>query len=750
MSIMRNFVLALFGILFLACGSEPAAPSPPAVTDDTEWMRDTLRQIALSAQPGMYWHENLQLASYYGQLAQGQRGREKLKTSYYFFKEMLNAGRNEETVRGLETLVRESEFSTDYINEFSRPFFELLALAYLRTGELENCVANHGAQSGILPIRGDGVHRLTSGSERAIDLYEKLLAADPTDLNSRWLLNVAYMTLGRYPKAVPAPHLIPGLAPDADCPFEPLVNVSLGLGIDVNDISGGVAVEDFDGDGLLDIICSSYGLRDQLRFFRNNGDGSFTDRTEAANLVGILSGLNLIHADYDNDGNIDLFVLRGGWLRQQGGHPNSLLRNRGDGTFEDVTRSAGLLSNHPTQTAGWADFDRDGDLDLFIGNESTDGDIHPCQLFVNQGDGTFVERAAAYGVDARGGIKGVAWGDYDNDGYPDLYLSNLTGRNFLFRNNGPDTDGDGWSFTNVTVDAGVAEPLHSFPTWFFDYDNDGRLDLFVGGYDPTEMEAVAASEAAYLLQTGSLRSLPKLYRNAGGGVFEDRTRAADLERPMFAMGSNFGDLDNDGNLDMYIGTGAPDLRSLVPNLLFHNTGTGGFDDLTYRCGMGHVQKGHAVGFGDIDNDGDEDVYAVLGGAVEGDRFQNALFRNDNSGANWISIRLTGTTANRSAIGARLELTLLLPDGSERTLYRWVGTGGSFGGNSLRQEIGLGDAEQLRRLIVIWPDSQRTTQTFSNLETRRHYQLTQGENPTLRNLVSFQLKAAEHQHEDHPR
>jgi len=693
----------------------------------------------------MYWHENLQLATYYGQLAQQQRGREKMRSSYFFYKEMLNAGRNEETVRGLETLARESEFSVDFINDFSRPFYDLLALAYLRTGELENCIANHSAESCILPIQGEGVHQLTSGSERAIQLYKKLLAADPSDLNSRWLLNVAYMTLGRYPDEVPAAYLIPGLAPAEDCPLAPLTNVSMGLGIDVNAISGGVAVEDFDGDGLLDIICSAYGLRDQLRFFRNRGDGTFEDRTEAANLVGITSGLNLTHADYDNDGDNDLLVLRGGWLRQFGSHPNSLLRNRGDGTFEDVTRPAGLLSLHPTQTADWADFDLDGDLDLFIGNESTEGDVHPCELFVNQGDGTFVERAADFGLDAKGGIKGVDWGDYDNDGYPDLFLSNMTGRNFLFRNEGPAEAG--WSFSNQTVTAGVAEPLQSFPTWFFDYDNDGQLDLFVAGYDPREMEAVAAAEAAYLLGAGPRRSLPKLFRNGGEGLFEDRTRAANLERPMFAMGSNFGDLDNDGNLDMYIGTGAPDLRSLVPNLLFRNTGTGDFLDLTYRCGMGHVQKGHAVGFGDLDNDGDEDVYTVLGGAVEGDNFQNALFRNDNEGANWISLLLIGTTANRSAIGARLALELLQPDGSTRTLYRWVGTGGSFGGNSLRQEIGLGNATQLQRLTVTWPDADRSTQEFTDLEIGRHYELTQGASPIVRQLPTFELMAGDHAHHE---
>ena len=170
-------------------------------------------------------------------------------------------------------------------------------------------------------------------------------------------------------------------------------------------------------------MLSSSGPLDQLRFFHNNGDGTFSDRTRQAGLIGELGGLNIIETDYNNDGHPDVLVLRGGWWGKFGEYPMSLLRNNGNGTFDDVTEDAGLLSAHPTQTAAWADFDNDGWLDLFVGHESTPNDPHPSQLFHNNHDGTFTEVGAANGLADLGFVKGVAWGDFNNDGRPDLYVS---------------------------------------------------------------------------------------------------------------------------------------------------------------------------------------------------------------------------------------------------------------------------------------------------------------------------------------
>jgi hypothetical protein len=421
--------------------------------------------------------------------------------------------------------------------------------------------------------------------------------------------------------------------------------------------------------------------------------------------------LNLLQADYDNDGHRDILVLRGAWMGREGRHPNSLLRNRGDGTFADVTVEAGLLSFHPTQTAVWADFDLDGWLDLFVGNESGQDGTHPCELFRNQGDGTFRDVALDWGVAHVGFVKGVAAGDYDNDGRPDLYLSCFGEPNILLRNAGGKEPGAFIRFEDVTGRAGVAEPVDSFPTWFFDADNDGWEDLWVASYsDQASMAKVAAD---YLDLPDNPGTRPRLYRNNGDGTFTDITAASRLDRVLVVMGCNFGDLDNDGWLDLYLGTGDPVLTSLMPNRMFRNAEGKFFQDVTTSGGFGHAQKGHGVAFGDLDQDGDQDVFARMGGAYEGDAFQCALFENPGHGNQWVTLELRGKSSNRDAIGARISLAVREEEGS-RIIHATVSSGGSFGASSLRQEIGLGRATAIESLRVQWPNATGTSQVFTNV------------------------------------
>ena len=586
---------------------------------------------------------------------------------------------------------------------------EMIALAYLRLGEQQNCLDGHNPASCLLPIAAEGVHKAQDGSRAAIAYYRAILAKTPYDLTSRWLLNIAYMTVGEYPHQVPAAHLVPPEVFAADADIGHFPDRAAALGLNVLGLAGGGIMEDFDNDGFLDIIATSWGLDDPLRYFRNQGDGTFAERTAAAGLTGLVGGLNAVQTDFDNDGFADVLVLRGGWFGADGLHPNSLLHNQGDGTFADVTEAAGLLTLHPTQTAAWADFDNDGWLDLFVGNESSAQEQHPCELFRNQGDGTFADVAADVGLDVEGFVKGVAWGDIDNDHRPDLYISRLGQPNLLFHNDGPDANGR-WRFSDITARAGVGQPTFSFPVWFWDYDNDGWLDLFVSGY-----KADAGDVAADYMGLPHKGEPPRLYRNQGDGTFADVARQTHSDKVLYTMGCNFGDLDNDGWLDFYAGTGDPDYRSLMPNRMFRNAAGQRFEDVTTSGGFGHLQKGHGVAFGDIDNDGDQDIYAVVGGAYSGDVYTNVLFENPGHGNHWITLKLEGTKSNRAGIGTRIQASA-----GTRTIHIVASTGASFGASTLQQEIGLGKAEVLDELTLHWPSG--TVQTFTDVPVNAVYQV----------------------------
>ncbi len=678
-------------------------------------MAARLREIAANPDPRNPYHSSARLQALRGAQPSSDPLR-RLAARGGVAQELLHLGRFEESLTEFETLVREIDASGTSPDEFVLAIRESMAIARLKRWERDNCVARPDSRLCLFPIEGVDGRSADAGVRTALAIYESLLQTEPENLTNRWLLNLGNMMLGAYPDGVPSRWLIPPEAWRSEHDIGRYPEIANDLGLDVYARAGGSIIDDFDGDGDLDVVASSWDLRDQLRFFVNDSDGAFSDRTTEAGLNGIVGGLNLIQADYDNDGALDILVLRGAW--QPIGEPNSLLRNHGDGTFQDVTLQAGLTGEHSTQTGAWGDYDGDGWLDLYIGHESTEGRRNPNQLFHNNGDGTFTDVAAEAGVAIVGFAKGVVWGDVDNDGRLDLYISRLHQPNLLFRNEGPDATGR-WRFSDVTARAGVGEPTVSFPTWFWDYDNDGWLDIFVSGY-----RAVPGDIAAEYLGTAHDAELPRLYRNDRDGGFSDVTAAVRLDRINYAMGANFGDLDNDGYLDFYAGTGDPDLRLMIPNRMFRNAGGRVFQDVTTSGGFGHLGKGHGVSFGDLDNDGDQDIYATIGGMLEGDFARNVTFENPGHGAHWITLRLQGVRSNRSAIGARIKVALDTPRGP-RQVHATVSSGGSFGANSLQQEIGLGDATAIRSVVIIWPGS-AAADTLTGLAMDRIYHVREGE------------------------
>lgn len=597
---------------------------------------------------------------------------------------------------------------------------EHLGLAWMRLGEQDNCIENHTSASCITPIAKAGVHTLREGSEKAIKYYTQLIELKGDDIGARWLLNIAYMTLSEYPDKVPPRFLIPPEVFSKDNHAKRFSEVAQNVGLDHDSLAGGVVVEDFNNDGFLDVLVSSWNLNDQIHYFENDGKGGWVDKTETSGLNGLTGGLNMIQADSDNDGNIDVLVLRGAWRARAGRFPNSLLKSHGDGTFSDVTEAVGLLSSFPTQTAAWADFNNDGWVDVFIGNETYAGQDSPCELYINQGDGTFVEMAAQWGADVRGYVKGVAAGDFDNDNRPDIYISILDQGNLLLRNT-PDPSAPSKA-RFVKHKGGVSGPTNSFPTWFFDYNNDGFEDIFVADYAIQNIGDIALDymgKAHFGEEAG-------LFRNKGDGTFEEVTKQAGLDTITLAMGSNYGDLDGDGFLDFYIGSGRPALDTLMPNRMFRNVGGQGFEDITGAAGFGHLQKGHGVAFADFDHDGDQDVFAVMGGAYSGDTYRNALFENPGYDHRFLVLHLRGRTQNRGAIGTRIRVVLRDASG-EREIHRTVRSGGSFGGSPLRQNIGLGKAQEILSVTLRWPTSGES-QELGALKLDSAWTVEEGQQP----------------------
>lgn len=583
-----------------------------------------------------------------------------------------------------------------------------LGVSWLRLGETENCIHCRTGESCILPIRAGGLHERPRGSREAMHVFLELLEQNPDHMAGRWLLNIAAMTVGEYPEGVPEQFRVAPKRFESDVAFPRFRDVADAVGLKTVNCGGGAVAEDFDNDGLIDILTSTWDPRGQMHFFKNLGDGHFEDRTEQAGLSGILGGINIVQGDYDNDGWTDAYVVRGAWLGRHGQHPNSLLRNIDGQRFEDVTFAVGLgEARFPSSTAAWADYDNDGDLDLFSGSEGP-----PCQLYRNEDGQRFTDVTSQAGVENNRFTKAAVWGDFDGDGLSDLYVSNLKADNRLYRNLG-----DG-KFADVAPELGVVSPYSSFPAWFWDVNNDGALDIYVGSYD-VGVEHVAREY--FGLESQSERDC--LYLSDGQGGFRDVAVDYALTGVTQPMGANYGDLDNDGFPDFYLGTGYPSYEGLMPNLMFRNRGGRVFENVTFTGGFGHLQKGHGIAFADLDNDGDQDVFIQMGGAYPGDAFGDVLFENPGFDQHWLRLKLVGRTSNHSAIGVHVRATVRDGNGL-RTIHARVCSGGSFGANPLTPQMGLGNARRIEVLEIEWPAS-GTLQRFVEVDADQFLEIHEG-------------------------
>jgi len=465
---------------------------------------------------------------------------------------------------------------------------------------------------------------------------------------------------------------------------------------------GGVALFDFDRDGKLDVFLANGAPQPGLkktgpqywnRLYRNTGGGKFVDVTERAGLQGVGFDIGAAAGDFDNDGFPDLFVA--------GVRSNALYRNRGDGTFENVTAKAGLGPTGKWAVAGgWFDMDNDGDLDLFVVNyvqwdpakellcgETVRTYCHPKHyapepntLYRNNGDGTFTDVSAESGIAAHPSKgMGLAFGDVDGDGLLDVFVTNDTQPNSLFRNEG------GGKFREIGGPAGVAfnddgRALSAMGADFRDWDNDGREDLFI---------------------TALTNETFPLFRNAGKGQFTDRTYASQVARatlPLSGWSAGIFDFDNDGWKDLFAACADvqdnteaySERKSRQANLLLRNRGDGTFAGVS----MGRAALHRGAAFGDIDGDGRVDVVVTRIGEAP------LVLRNTmGAGRHWLGVRLRGTKSNRDGIGAMVKVT----DGKGRTQWNRVTTAVGYASASEPvAHFGLGEETAVQEVEVRWP------------------------------------------------
>jgi tetratricopeptide (TPR) repeat protein len=556
--------------------------------------------------------------------------------------------------------------------------------------------------------------------ESAARASVEALNANPQNERARMWLWLTAQKLGGYPDYATAAHRMEVRA-GYDKPKVEFEDIANKIGLDKTAANRGTAIFDYDNDGYLDIaIATAHG---GISLFHNNGDGTFTDVSVGSGLDGCVEAFGITVGDYNNDGYADIFVTRFGFYAGHG----HLYRNNGNGTFTDVTQQAGLSVWGPGFAASWVDYDNDGLLDLYIPNNM--GSLFerkiPNRLFHNNGDGTFTEVTEQSGLGTMWPSIGGAWADYNNDGRQGLFVSNGIGRSQLYRNNGDGT------FTDVSQEAGVDGLLFGSPVFWWDYDNDGWLDIFQCSWSDHE-------DVIYTMRhnEGPPDGSPmRIYHNNRNGTFTQVNRAVGITGCYGTMSANFGDFNNDGLLDLVLGNGSPKMDRVEPPTILENH-DGIFHNTTFSSGLPLTGKSHGVNLADLFGDGRLSVIIAAGGAYPADLLTTNVYYPKTLAGNYLNVRLTGIISNRSAIGARVAL-----EAGGRKQFRQVSGGSNFGCLPFEQHFGLAEVTKVEALEVRWPSG--LVQRFEDLPINKTLQFTEGQPSWVEVYVKQSIAAKSH-------
>ena len=627
-----------------------------------------------------------------GELSNGDKG---IKIRLRLIDELMRNNQNIDAISEIENILPS-------ITPNKKIEYQLLhykALAYFRKAERMCCIENFHSKSCILPVN-EQFFKENIDLKKANDIWGKLLKEKPWDYQVKWMLNLTNHFLGK----------------DVDRKIEKafgvnfnethsiaMDNIANELGIDFGGLAGGVIIEDFDNNGLLDVFRTSWYFNQNCRLYLQVRPNEFEDSTSQFGLIGELGGLNCVQTDYNNDGFLDILILRGGWLGNIGEISNSLLKNVNGKSFINVNKENNLNTEAPTHSAVWADFDNNGFLDLFISNESQETN-YDNEFYLNYAGKLKKVNLDNIGLSFHSFTKGMSVTDMDNDGDVDIFISSFGSENFLYENK--INEKGILHFENISNTAGINKGKYSFSCMFFDYNNDGFDDLFVGGFgDSSVTEAVRAYSGLTPRSGSSI-----LYMNLGDGKFKDITNEIGLSGIVNVMGLNHGDINSDGYDDLYIGTGSPSFSNLIPNRLFLNSKGKRFEEMTIESQTGSLQKGHGITFADLDNDNDLEIFVALGGWYTGDNFKDFLF-NTKKEFSGTKIKLHGTKSNRFGLGAKIELTTK----KNHKVYKQLFNSSSFGNNPFTMFFGV-EKSDIKNINIFWPSGIISRLNSQNIES----------------------------------
>lgn len=577
---------------------------------------------------------------------------------------------------------------------------------------------------GVVPYAIAAIYLRMERYEEGIPYARQACQDSPDDIRYRWMLRTLTLHSGQPEKTIQESFRL-NVPPPAPATFQ-FSDVTTNSGAGRLALGRGAAWGDFDNDGSDDILVGAE--RAPFRLLHNRKDGTFEDVAQNMGLVDP-EGLGCYASqfvDYDNDGFQDIFLTSNGW---GGGGRLFLFHNDRGKRFTDVTRAAGLAEPVNAFGSSWADYDNDGLVDLAVAAGIVDpaaGDR--IRLYHNEGNGKFREIGEQAGLLQKARWISVCWGDYDADGRQDLLATSYDAGPFLFRNLGHGR------FEDVSERCGIRNAKHAYTCEFLDFDNDGKLDIFVSTYPEGEYKTMIESKSSRGVVDASQHQL--LFRNSGDGTFRNVTEEAGITGWYGAMSSQTGDLDNDGFDEILLGTGNPALDWCEPKVILHNNGKRQFTDVAESSKLVHFGMLHGMALSDYDDSGNLSLFGSFGGFYWGSRETSRLYQNSGSGNASLEVRLVGTRSNRDAIGAKI--TALAGQG---TIHKWVNGGNGFGsGNSRCVHLGVGREKKVKHLQIDWPSGLR--QSFQFIDAGQRIEITEGQNH-WRSLVRFPIRFSRH-------